>query len=151
VTTKPIKGTRPRGLNPDLDELVIEELSQNKKERAENLMIVDLMRNDLSRVCEVDSVTVTSLFEVETYATVHQLVSTVQGQLSQNQSALDALQAAFPGGSMTGAPKLRAIEIIRELERGERGVYSGVVGFLADNGSADFGMVIRQQPNRGIG
>lgn len=151
VTTKPIKGTRPRGLNPDLDELVIEELSQNKKERAENLMIVDLMRNDLSRVCEVDSVTVTSLFEVETYATVHQLVSTVQGQLSQNQSALDALQAAFPGGSMTGAPKLRAIEIIRELERGERGVYSGVVGFLADNGSADFGMVIRSlvfEPNR---
>ena len=143
VSSKPIKGTRPRGADDISDSKIIDELRNNVKERAENLMIVDLMRNDLTRVCEADSVAVAKLFDVETYATVHQLVSTVTGQLQPKQDAVSAIDAAFPGGSMTGAPKLRAIEIISELEAGSRGVYSGVAGYLGDNGSADFGMVIR--------
>ena len=143
ISSKPIKGTRPRGIDEAADLRIIEELRNNVKERAENLMIVDLMRNDLTKVCDPDSVSVPKLFDVETYATVHQLVSTVTGQLRPGEDSISALAATFPGGSMTGAPKLRAIEIIGELEAGRRGVYSGVAGFIGDNGSADFGMVIR--------
>lgn len=149
VTTKPIKGTRPRArdefgrIDADRDRETAIELQNNVKERAENLMIVDLMRNDLTRVCDPQSITVPSLFDVESYATVHQLVSTIRGQLTSENSAIDALEAAFPGGSMTGAPKLRAIEIIEELESGRRGIYSGIIGWQGSDGSADWGMTIR--------
>jgi len=143
VSSKPIKGTRPRGENAHQDAAIAEELQQDKKERAENLMIVDLMRNDIGKVSEVGSVSVPLLFDVETYATVHQLVSTVTGKLAQGESAWSAILAAFPGGSMTGAPKYRAMEIIEELEEGPRGLYSGCVGYLAADGSAELAMVIR--------
>lgn len=149
VTTKPIKGTRPRARNelgqiePERDLEVAEELRGNTKERAENLMIVDLMRNDLARVCDPDSIAVPILFDVESYATVHQLVSTIRGQLTEGKSAVDALEAAFPGGSMTGAPKARAVEIIQDLELGNRGIYSGIIGWQGIDGAADWGMTIR--------
>lgn len=143
ISTKPIKGTRPRGGDAASDLANAEELRANEKERAENLMIVDLMRNDIGRVAKADSVRVPKLFEVETYATVHQLVSTVEAQLAEDQDAFSALAAAFPGGSMTGAPKVKAMQIIQTLEAGERGVYSGAIGYFGFNGSADFGMTIR--------
>ncbi|MEY4397993.1 MAG: hypothetical protein RLZ53_569 [Actinomycetota bacterium] len=143
VSSKPIKGTRRRDVDPAIDAEIASELAENVKERAENLMIVDLMRNDFSRVCDPDSVTVDKLFDVESYQTVHQLVSTVSGQLISGFSALDALVAAFPGGSMTGAPKPKALELISLLEAGPRGIYSGVAGYIGDDGSAEFGMVIR--------
>lgn len=143
VSSKPIKGTRRRDSDPAVDSEIAQELAENIKERAENLMIVDLMRNDLSRVCDPDSVTVDKLFDVESYQTVHQLVSTVSGQLLPEFNALNALEATFPGGSMTGAPKPKAVELIASLEAGPRGVYSGVAGYIGDDGSAEFGMVIR--------
>lgn len=143
VSTKPIKGTRPRGVDAESDQQNADELRNNEKERAENLMIVDLMRNDIGRVAKADTVKVPKLFEVETYATVHQLVSTVEAELAEGQDAFTALTAAFPGGSMTGAPKSRAMEIIKNLEAGHRGVYSGAVGYFGFNGAADFGMTIR--------
>lgn len=143
VSTKPIKGTRPRSHDLTQDLALAEELQKNTKERAENLMIVDLMRNDIGKVTKPDSVTVSKLFEIESYATVHQLVSTVEGQLLESETSRSAFAAAFPGGSMTGAPKQRAMQIIGELENGPRGVYSGAVGFFGFNGSADFGMTIR--------
>ncbi|MEY4018763.1 MAG: hypothetical protein RLZZ590_63 [Actinomycetota bacterium] len=143
LSTRPIKGTRPRADNPTKDSEIAAELEANEKERAENLMIVDLMRNDFGRVARPGSIGVPELFQVETYATVHQLVSTVTAQLAEGNDAADALKACFPGGSMTGAPKIRAMELINELEVGERGLYSGVAGFIGVDGSAEFGMIIR--------
>lgn len=143
ISTKPIKGTRPRSDDPVRDLEIAEELVANEKERAENLMIVDLMRNDFAKVAQPDSVAVPKLFDVESYATVHQLVSTVTATLRDECDAIDAIEAAFPGGSMTGAPKERAVEIIRGLEDGPRGVYSGILGHFGFDGSAEMAMVIR--------
>ena len=143
VTTKPIKGTRPRMVDPELDAKVASELQANEKERAENLMIVDLMRNDFSKFCDEATVKVEKLFDVESYSTVHQLVSTVSGKLQEGVNPVSALVSAFPGGSMTGAPKLRAQELIQELEQGSRGIYSGVSGFIGLDGSLEMAMNIR--------
>ena len=145
LQTKPIKGTRARApeTTVEADELVVAELASDVKERAENLMIVDLMRNDLTKVCEPDSVKVTKLFEVESYATVHQLVSTIEGQIRDGFTHLDAVLAMFPGGSMTGAPKIRAIELIEQFEGGPRGTYSGLFGYFGHFGHTDIAMVIR--------
>ncbi len=143
VITRPIKGTRPRGVTPEQDAALSAELLESDKERAENLMIVDLMRNDLSRVCETGSVQVPELLVVESYATVHQLVSTITGQIREGLDLLDVLAATFPAGSMTGAPKKRAVEILQELEGQPRGLYSGTYGVWRADGSAEFAMTIR--------
>ena len=143
ASTKPIKGTRPRGATPEEDAAIAEELRRSDKERAENVMIVDLMRNDLSRTCVPGSVGVDALLEIESYPAVHQLVSTVSGRLRPGISVGDLLAATFPAGSMTGAPKLSAMTILHDLEGAPRGVFSGAFGWVGDDGALDLAMVIR--------
>ena len=143
VETKPIKGTRPRIDHHAEDKSQIIALSESKKDRAENVMIVDLLRNDISKNCKDGSVTVPKLFDVESFATVHHLVSTVKGVLAEGQHALDLLRNCFPGGSITGAPKIRSMEIIEELEPNRRGIYCGSIGYIGFNGNMDTNIAIR--------
>jgi para-aminobenzoate synthetase component 1 len=143
VETRPIKGTRPRGQTPGEDRALAESLLKSVKDRAENIMIVDLERNDIGRVCRYGTVKVTELAILETYPTVFHLTSTVVGQLSEGKDRIDLLKATFPGGSITGAPKVRAMEIIDELEPTRRSVYTGSLGYLSFGGAMDLNIVIR--------
>jgi para-aminobenzoate synthetase component I len=143
VETRPIKGTRPRGATPEEDARLAAELLGSEKDRAENVMIVDLLRNDLSRVCRDHSVLTPEICTLESYATVHHLVSTVTGRLQPDVDSVDLLRATFPGGSITGAPKFRAMEIIAELEPTRRGPYCGAIGWLGFDGSMDTSITIR--------
>lgn len=143
ITTRPMKGTARRGRTPEEDAAAAHALRHDPKQRAENLMIVDLLRNDLSRVARTGSVDVPDLFTVETYPTVHQMTSTVRAVLEDGRCPVDLLEALFPCGSITGAPKLRAMELLAEAERRHRGVYSGAIGGLAPDGQAEFNVAIR--------
>lgn len=143
LSSKPIKGTFPRGSTENKDQVSLEGLKASQKDQSENLMIVDLVRNDLGRVCEVGSVTVDKLMDIESFATVHQMVSTISGQLKPNETAVGGLRAAFPPGSMTGAPKIKTMEIIDDFEPEARGIYSGAIGYLSATGPAQFSVVIR--------
>ena len=143
VETRPIKGTRPRAVDASQDQKHAEVLQNSPKDRAENLMIVDLLRNDISKVCETGSVRADNLFALESFANVHHLVSTVTGTLRQGMAAIDLLKACFPGGSITGAPKLRSMEIIEELEPNRRGIYCGAIGYIGFDGNMDTNIAIR--------
>ena len=143
VNTRPIKGTRKRGATPEEDEMLRQELADSGKDKSELLMIVDLERNDLNRVCTPGSVKVTELFTVEAYATVFHLVSDIEGTLEDGKNVMDLLEATFPGGSITGAPKYRAMEIIDELETVRRGLYGGATGYVDFSGDMDFCITIR--------
>ena len=143
VQTKPIKGTRPRKTDIFEDEQQKQSLQNSDKDKSENLMIVDLLRNDIGKTCKKGSVKVPLIFNVESYATVHHLVSTVTGVLEDDQHALDLLKTCFPGGSITGAPKIRSMEIIEELEPNRRGVYCGAIGYIGFNGNMDTNIAIR--------
>ncbi|MFN2099074.1 aminodeoxychorismate synthase component I [Altererythrobacter sp. MF3-039] len=143
IRAKPMKGTRPRGSNAAQDRALTRELAKSEKDRAENLMIVDLMRNDLSRVAAAGSVKVENPFEIESYPTVHQMVTTVEAQLDKSKSITDLLRAIFPCGSITGAPKIRAMELINEVERDVRGPYCGALGRIGADGDAAFNVAIR--------
>jgi para-aminobenzoate synthetase component I len=143
IMTRPMKGTRPRGKDAAEDGAIIAELRSAEKDRAENLMIVDLLRNDISRLSKVGSVEVPALYAIESYATVHQMTSTVEGVLERPATLPGLMAALFPCGSVTGAPKIRAMEIIREVEPFARGVYCGAVGWMSPEGDADFSVAIR--------
>ncbi len=143
VETRPIKGTRPRGATPEEDQRQRDDLLCSAKDRAENVMIIDLLRNDLGRVCAYGSVQVPAVCRLESYRTVHHLVSEVVGRLRPGLGPIDLLRAAFPGGSVTGAPKVRAMEIIAELEPAARGPYCGSLGYIGFDGSMDTNILIR--------
>jgi len=143
IETRPIKGTRKRGATEEEDLALKNELANSEKDKSELLMIVDLERNDLNRICELKSVVVDELFEVETYSTVFHLVSTIKGKLKEEYSFVDLIRATFPGGSITGAPKIRAMEIIDELENSRRDLYTGSIGYVSFNGDCDLNIVIR--------
>jgi para-aminobenzoate synthetase/4-amino-4-deoxychorismate lyase len=143
MSTRPMKGTAPRGRTPREDARLKTWLAMDEKQRAENLMIVDLLRNDLGRVAKIGSVEVTDLFTVETYRSVHQMTSGISAELRSDMGLKDMLRALFPCGSVTGAPKVRAMEIIRELEADPRGVYTGAIGHIAPSGDAQFNVAIR--------
>ena len=143
VKTRPIKGTRPRSSDPLRDRFLAQELADSLKDQAENLMIVDLMRNDISKNCAFGSVQVPKLFDIESFPNVHHMVSTITGRLPDQRSALDLLRGCFPGGSITGAPKIRSMEIIEELEPHRRGVYCGAIGYMGFDGNMDMNIAIR--------
>ena len=149
VETRPMKGTRPRGTTPEDDDRLGRELAASEKDRAENIMIVDLLRNDLGRVCIPGTIRVPELFTVERYPNVHQLVSSVTGELRPEHDAVDLLTACFPGGSVTGAPKIRAMEIIDEIEPVQRGVYCGAIGYIGFDGSMQLSIPIRTMLTKG--